>query len=344
MRILLIGGTRFIGPYVIERLISEGHTISLFHRGETESSFSAGVQHIHGERADLPSFRVQFEQFAPQVVLDMIAMKGQDALILQECFRHLAERVVVVSSSDVYRGYDILKRLQPGPPDRAPLTEDSPLREILYPYRATASGPDDSKYDYDKIPIEQALMNDAELPGTILRLPAVYGPGDRQHRLFGYLKRMDDRRPAILIDEGQAGWRWTRGYVENVASAIALAATDERAARRIYNVGEPDALTEADWVRAIGRAAGWDGQIVAVPGDLLPPHMVFDLDWQQDLSTDTTRLREELGYREEVSREEALRRTVAWEREHPPEKIEPKDFDYAAEDAVLEKLRGKGDK
>jgi nucleoside-diphosphate-sugar epimerase len=47
-------------------------------------------------------------------------------------------------------------------------------------------------------------MGTAGLPGTVLRLPTVYGPGDYQHRLFEYLKRMDDGRPAILLGEGVA--------------------------------------------------------------------------------------------------------------------------------------------
>ena len=83
-------------------------------------------------------------------------------------------------------------------------------------------------------------MGAPDLLGTVLRLPAVYGPGDYQHRLFAYVKRMDDWRPAVLLGEGMASWRWTHGYVEDMASAIALAVTDERAAERVYNVGEQD--------------------------------------------------------------------------------------------------------
>jgi nucleoside-diphosphate-sugar epimerase len=45
-------------------------------------------------------------------------------------------------------------------------------------------------------------MNQNEFPVTILRLPALYGPGDKRHRLFPYLKRMDDVRPAILVERG----------------------------------------------------------------------------------------------------------------------------------------------
>lgn len=128
-----------------------------------------------------------------------------------------------------------------------------------------------------------------------------------------------------------ASWRWTHGYVEDVAAAIALAVVDERAAGRIYNVGEPAPLTWAEWVREIGRASGWDGEIVTAPKDRLPEY----LDTDQHLFVDTSRIRWELGYEEAVSRSEALRRTVAWEREHPPAEVDPTSFDYAAEDAAL---------
>lgn len=75
----------------------------------------------------------------------------------------------------------------------------------------------------------------SEEPAVVPRLPAVYDPHDDQRRLYHYLRRMDDHRPAILLDAGMARWRWTRGYVENVTSAIALIGHGERASGRIYN-------------------------------------------------------------------------------------------------------------
>jgi nucleoside-diphosphate-sugar epimerase len=184
-------------------------------------------------------------------------------------------------------------------------------------------------------------MSEAALPGTVLRLPAVYGPGDRQHRLFGYLKRMDDGRPFVMLGYGQARWRWTRGYVSNVADAIALAVTNEGAAARIYNVGETDALTEGEWVRALGRAAGWDGQIVTVPEDSLPEHIASPVDYDHHLATDTRRIRAELGYSERAPREEALRRTIEWERANPPAETSSLETEYAAEDAALAAWRAR---
>ena len=119
-----------------------------------------------------------------------------------------------------------------------------------------------------------------------------------------------------------ARWRWTRGYVENVADAIALAATDDRAAGRVYNVGEPEALSEAEWVAAIGRAAGWEGRVATMAPDQLPQHLVEAYAFEHHVVGDTRRIRDELGYTERVDRDEALRRTIAWERATPPAAID----------------------
>ncbi|MCK9912132.1 NAD-dependent epimerase/dehydratase family protein, partial [Microbacteriaceae bacterium K1510] len=126
------------------------------------------------------------------------------------------------------------------------LTEESQLRLKLFPYRGTRAGYD----DYDKILVERIFMSEPGLPCTVLRLPMVYGPGDYQHRMYSDLKRMIDNRRAIIMEETLADWRWTRGYVEDVAAAIVLAVTDERAAGHIYNVGEPEAMTMREWVES----------------------------------------------------------------------------------------------
>jgi nucleoside-diphosphate-sugar epimerase len=339
MRVLVIGGTGFSGPHVVQHLYALGHELLLYHRGETEAELPKGIRHVHGDRWELERAVDELVRFAPQVVLDMIPRNEQDAWTVVNVFRGIAGRVVALSSQDVYRAYGRLIGTEPGPIEPVPLTEESPLRTKLYPYWKRSKTPHDPPNHYEKILAGLIYMSDPELPGTILRFPMVYGPRDRQHRTFEYLKRMDDGRPAILMGEGQAAWRWTKGYVENLALAVVRAVTDERAAGRIYNVGEQETLTWAEWVRAIGRAAGWGGEVVVVPRDRLPEHLVPDDNTEQQMIADSTRIRQELGYRETVGQDEALRRTIAWERAHPPEKVDPAQFDYVAENAVLADLR-----
>ncbi len=342
MRIILIGGTGFIGTFVVKALVSGGHEVAVFHRGQSALERAAGVSEILGERRQLAAHRDAFRSYTPDVVIDMFPYVEADARELVETFRGITGRIVALSSQDVYRAYGRLIGTEPGEPDRVPLREGSPLREKRYPYRGPTPRPADDPQrwmdDYDKIPIEQMLLGQADLPGTVLRLPAVYGPGDHQHRIFPYLKRMDDRRPVILLPENVAGWQWTRGYVEDVAAAIALAAVSPQAAGQIYNVGESETLSETDWVGAIGRAVGWVGEIRILPTGRTPAGLRHDADRRQHLLVDTSKIRRELGFGERFDRQEALKRTVAWERRHPPERIPPENFDYEEEDRIIAEM------
>lgn len=336
MRILIIGGTRFIGARVAKRLLAGGHRVSLFHRGQTETELPASVEHIYGDRRDLPRFESQFRSMSPDVVLDMICHNQREALCLIKTFQGVAARAVVVSSMDVYRAYGCLLGVEANGVEEVPVDEDSHLRTSRFPYRTQAKSPDDMAFDYDKILVEEVVMNTTGLPGTVLRLAAVYGPGE--HRFFDYLHRMADGRETILLDEQQARWLWTRGYVADVAAAIALACVKDRAAGRIYNVGEAHAETEAEWVRSIGRAAGWSGKVVGLPRQKLPEHLRMPYNFQYHLHADTNRIRKELGYAEHTSRDEAIKGTVEWELAHAPQQVDANRFNYEAEDAALEEL------
>jgi nucleoside-diphosphate-sugar epimerase len=339
MRVLVLGGTHFIGPAAVHRLVAMGHHVAVFHRGNTHADLPESVEHLHGDRAHLTDFVGDFRRFAPEVVLDMNAYTQDDGTTLVELFSGMARRLVVVSSGDVYRAYDRLRKVAPGPPDPTPLTEDSPLRDRFFPYQDSSKGPDNYANKYDKILMERAVQSASELlPATVLRLPMVYGPGDYQLRLFPYVKRMDDGRPAILLSNSHAGWRGLRGYVEDIGEAIALCVTCEQAAHRTYHVADRENLSEAEWVERIAKATGWKGKIVVLPNDRLPPHLQHDYDYTQDWSLDSSRLREELGYTEPTVSEVAMQRSVDWQRANPHRDFDPNVFDYAVEDATLAAL------
>ena len=109
--------------------------------------------------------------------------------------------------------------------------------------------------------------------------------------------RIDAGRPSILVSAAESSWRWSRGYVGNVADAIALAVTDDRATGRVYNVAEQKTPTQLEWLRDVGRVAGWQGDIVVVPDDLMPPSPSGATNnHAQSMVMDSTRIRTELGY------------------------------------------------
>ena len=332
MRILVIGGTGFIGPHVVRRLVSQGHQVAVFHRGESKVELPNNVEDILGDRSAIPSVKAD-------VVIDLILSSGKQAGALMDTFRGVAQRVVAASSCDVYRACGVLHGSENGPLQPVPLTEESELRTKLQTYppkqieavRKFYPWVDD---EYDKIPVERAILGDRRLPGTICRLPMVYGPGDPARRFFPVLRRVADGRRAIFLEEGMSAWKAPRGYAENVADAIALAASDERAAGRIYNVAESPAFTELEWARKIAGAAGWQGEFVVLPKDRMPKHLVMPGNTAQHWEIDSTRIRRELGYREGVSIEEAIGRTVNADLAGLPESFPFYPVDYGAEDAA----------
>jgi nucleoside-diphosphate-sugar epimerase len=332
MRVLLIGGTNFIGPHVIAVLHRQGHELTVYHRGLHEPELPPGIRHIHSPRAGLPvlQFPSALSDPKPEIVLHMFPVGQDDARAAVARFAGVARRIVALSSGDVYRAYGRLLGTEPGPPEPTPLREEAPLREAHFPYRHAATGPDDWTYHYEKILAERAFL-DTSLPATILRLPAVYGPGDPHHRFRPYIKRMRDGRPFVLLDRLQAEWRWTHGYVEDVATAIATAVTEERAAGQLYNLGEAGTPTTAERIRRIGELMGWRGRVIPLSRDRLPPHLQPPYEAGQDLVTDTRRIRNELNYRESVPENLGLRRTIEWECsvEAPGD---PGPVEYAAED------------
>lgn len=326
-----------MGPHVARRLDTEGHEVAVFHRGITFFELPDSVSEIIGDRNRLGDFSKEFAGFKPDVVLDMILLTESQAKELIKAISGVAKRLVVASSCDVYRNYNMLRGEELNSTPVEKITEDSPLRENLYPYRKDIAKENPILYNYDKILVERAVMSDPNMPATILRLPMVYGPSDYQHRFYGYIKRMIDDRSAILIDKIQAEWRITRGYVEDCADAIYLAITNEKAAGRIYNVGESQALPEREWIEKIAQITGWSGKIVGLPEDKLPDHLKGDEYWQYHLEVDTSRIRKELGFFEKFTREEALKKTIEWERNNTPEK-DIDESEYAAEDEAIGKL------
>ena len=336
MRVLVVGGTHFIGPYVVTMLHQQGHDVTVYHRGLHEPQLPAGIRHIHSPDAAIPvlHFPSSLSNPPPDVVIHMFPVGEDDTKAAIARFIGVARRIVAISSGDVYRAYARLLGTEPGPLEPIPLDEDAPLRSVLFPYRDTAKGPADWTYHYEKILAERALLS-ARIPATVLRLPAVYGPGDPYRRLRSCVKRMEDRRPAILVETVQANWRWTHGYVEDVALAIAAAAMDDRAVGRVYNIGESATPTMVERVQLIGRLMGWSGVVIPLPREQLPEHLRTPYEPRQHLVMETGRIRTELGWREQVTAEEALGRTITWEKANPPQSGDPGPEEYAAEDAVL---------
>jgi len=291
MRVLMIGGTKFIGPHVARQFVDQGHEVLLYHRGQTEADLPKSIRHIRSPLAAMPVLLFPHELLTESfdTIVHMIPMGATDSRAAMEAFRGRASRIVALSSGDVYRAYGRLTGIEPGPVEAGLLYEDSPLRSVLYPYRKQAKSAADWVYDYEKILVEREILGSRDLPGVILRLPKVYGPGNNADLA------------TVYSFHHQPQWRWTHGYVENVAAAIVLAAGHPAASGRIYNVGEASTPTVGE-------------RLASLPPSIFAADEPTEFKLAQDIAYDTSRIRAELGYAEHVSYEDGLRRTLIQQR------------------------------
>ena len=125
MRIAILGGTRFIGRAVLERLAGEGHELLVVHRGEHEPAGLVAVEHAHVDRHDGTALAAALKPFDPEALVDI---SGMNAAAADAALGAVSSSVklVAISSCDVYRAYDGLHSERTT--DAVPLTEESPLR------------------------------------------------------------------------------------------------------------------------------------------------------------------------------------------------------------------------
>lgn len=287
MRVLVIGGTGFVGAWIVRQLRANGDQVTSLHRG-TRAADTAGVDQVVSTAplSTTAPYEQALRHGEPDAVIHTFAMCAADAVAAVASLQGRTGRFVLLSSGDVYRAYARFTRLEPGPPDPVPLNAHrAPLRTWLYPYRTAATPAGTLEHDYDKILVENIVRATPLLPWTILRLPKPYGAG--QNADFATARRF----------ASQPEWRWTHGYVENVAAAAVLASRHPAASNRIYNVGEEATPTVAERLRGL-------------PPDQKPGGSIADYDFTQHLVYDTAPIRRELGYREIVSYSEGLRRTL----------------------------------
>lgn len=316
MKILLIGGTGFLGSRVLKRLVID-HEIAILHQGKTTLSLPKGVQVIYGNRLELEKVKNEIHSFGPEIVLDIILSSRKQAIDLLKVCKGVAKRIVMISSCDVYQAYDVFL----GHSDDivpTPLREASPLRQHFYLLKNIdlSAFPSWVDREYEKIEVEQTIMHEAAIQGTVLRLPMIYGPGDIQKRFFNILEWQKNDQD-VLLDNQTANWIGPWGYVDNVIEAIYLGTVRDQAAGQIYHVADSPFLAYSHIVQQMGMSSGWKGsiQISEKEYPLTSLKTIFNvagINPKQNLSIDITKISNDLGYKRIVPESEAFYQTYCW--------------------------------
>jgi nucleoside-diphosphate-sugar epimerase len=319
LKVVVLGGTRFIGRAIVEELAGSGHQVLVAHRGNLEPKEMPKVQHLHADRMDLGAHRKEIADFQPDAAVDCRALTRTDSeTVIAALPKDL--RLVVISSIDVYRAFGALN--EDRETDPVPLDEESPVRPNRYPYRSLR--PD--MHDYDKLDVEDVYLSHG---ATSVRLPMVYGEHDYQLREDFLLRRIRAGRTRIPFGAGT--WLAARGYVRDIARGVHLALKTPASAGHVLNLCEDRTYSMGMWSRMILDAAGSTVELVRVPDADLPEDLKATGSRTQHIVVSAQKACAMLGWTTSDP-EQTLRTTVRWHLENPPP--EP-DLDFSADDRAL---------
>lgn len=273
MRLLVLGGTLFLGRHVVDAALARGHEVATFTRGRAGAP-PAGVRDLHGDRDDPPSLAAALDGWVPQGVVDTSC---QTRAAADQAAATLAgvDAYAFVSSLNAYRHWP------PGPV----ASDDEPTWDT-----------DDDGYGPVKAFAERTLTAALDGPVLLARAGLIVGPHDRADRLGWWLRRLAAGgrvvvpegldQPIALVDardladwlvraveQGGAGKGWSGGVNATGPAGMTtlgglLAACVEVVGSDAELVPVPDAELLAAgveewvdlplWVPAPAAAALWD--------------------------------------------------------------------------------------
>ncbi|MBR2769450.1 MAG: NAD-dependent epimerase/dehydratase family protein [Solobacterium sp.] len=272
-KILILGGTRFLGPALIRKLLEKGGTsLTCFHRGlHMEDRKNENVEHVIGDRKNERDVR---ELFGTDYDL-VIDLSGTEADMIENAMRYArgrCGRYVFVSSSSVY-----------SPDTENPHRED----ELL------SSGTGDS-YALAKIRGEEILRESFD-HWTVIRPSKVYGPGNYYFREETFLNII--RQDPLVILENDPILHFT--YIDDLISGMhALLETDG-----VFNVAGAEPARLSTFITVIGRLHGITPQFAFGEESSVPFTRL------KDRTLDLSRAEKTAGWSPAVMLEEGLRRT-----------------------------------
>jgi nucleoside-diphosphate-sugar epimerase len=310
MRVLVVGGTGWLGPFVVDHLRRSGHDVTIFHRGVHEHPSVADFPHVHAHRLNREHLSAAVTSH--DAVVDTHPTNDDHARCLADACRGRVQRSVHVVCANAY-----LARLAYANRvvQALPFHEDSELREKrdesigdgqIQPEIELTDGAD------EPVALDRALREElrrGELPMCVLRVPKLYGPNDRHYGVeyTYFVRRILDGRPLLV---SCPDWLVHFAYVEDVASAVLLALESPQAMGELFNVGEPEVSTIEQRFQEYAAALDRPASSALVPSQFLPSHLQPFEEVLQHHMLDTTKIRRMLGYQEKLDRAERFRRTV----------------------------------
>jgi len=251
MRVLVIGGTMFIGRLLVAELLKAGHEVTILHR-RPKHDLGKKVQNLVADRNDPKALRdvLRFSNF--QVVFDNVYdwERGTTAAHVEGTVQ-----AVTASSGERLSRYIFMSSV-------------AAYGDGLNHHDGDPLAPDDHPEHYvrNKAMTERMLFRmhqNTGLPVVTLRPPFIYGPDNPFYREAFFWDRLRDGRPIILPGDGYRLMQFV--YLKDLVRACLRSMDEPAAVGEAFNVANEKPITQAEFIQAIAAAAGKKANIVRVP-------------------------------------------------------------------------------
>jgi nucleoside-diphosphate-sugar epimerase len=312
VRVLLLGGTGFFAPFLVDELVGRGHEAAVLTKSDHD--FGMGSV-IFGEAEDRRGLSEAIASWSPEAVVDMLHQSGDRARLVLEACTGRVGRSLHLSSAAVY-----------GSNPTCPIDEET---ELVRAGGAPAGV--GALVEADRVVLEAIAQG---TPATVVRLPELYGPYDPRAGEWFFAKRALDGRARIAVPDGGLAI-CHRGFVQNMAWGVMQALTTKRAVGETYNLGEEKLYTLGQFARGVANAFDHAWDIYSVPGGR------WRTPYDHTSFYDLRKARGHLRYRDRMIPRDGLELTLGWLSQEPrgeswswPGIDRP--FDYEREDALIE--------
>jgi nucleoside-diphosphate-sugar epimerase len=282
--VLVIGGTRYFGKLLVQRLLRAGHHVTIATRGYAPDPFGDRITRIRVDRRNEHAMRNAFRDARFDVVFDQMCYSPLDAAISVRAFAGKVARYVMTSTIDAYREL---------PPRDAALREsDLPVLaqriDTTYPWHDPARAID--SYVSGKVQAEAYLERDGSLPLATVRLAHVLGgPEDFTSRLAHYV---DLVRMRATLHYANAAAKVS--FMEAAGAADFLLWAGMQDFRGPVNAAADGALSAFDLHARVAEVLDETPRSAKVPPQA--PGVLSPFDFATPLALDTSRAKA-LGYR-----------------------------------------------
>ena len=322
MKILVTGGTGFIGGSLAERLVKEGHEVRCLVRKTSNVSFldKLGVEKIYGDIENISSLETAMKDI--DTVYNMVGILGKWKIPEEIFWRTHVNGTKNILDASINAG--IKKLVHCSTAGVLGVIEKLPADES-YPYNPYTI------YETTKVEAEKLVFeyhNKYKLPVTIIRPELVYGPRD----LFT-LKFFQAVKRGFFPIIGNGNNTCHLVYIDDLVKAFMLC-IDKKATGDAYLIGGESYITMNELLTNMANALG-----VKPPGIHIPIKLVSIMATMMEFSgtvlnfepiltksrvrfftenkgSSYAKAKKELGYVPDVSLEDGLRRSVEWYRKN----------------------------